>query len=216
MNKKIIKGIVLKSETRGEYNKLITIYSYEFGKMQTFVSSAKKIVAKLSYATEPLTESEFFICINNAYIKSKIIGANIINNNTKLKINFIRNLYALYVVQLIDNFLFFNYANAKKYILISRIFEILCICKYPKRVLVAFILRFLKLSGYNFLEYLKNNKNNDILNIEHIIKTLSNCSANEADMFKEAEDIKVWDCVENYLKKYTRCSSLNKFLKKFI
>ncbi|MCL2485943.1 MAG: recombination protein O N-terminal domain-containing protein, partial [Endomicrobia bacterium] len=56
-----IKGLVLNSNTHGEADKIATIYSYEWGKIQAIVPSAKKIAAKLSAAIEPLTESEFMV-----------------------------------------------------------------------------------------------------------------------------------------------------------
>ena len=47
--------------------------------------------------------------------------------------------------------------NTEKYDLITRILEILGVGRYPKRALIAFILRFLKLSGYSFSDYIRNN-----------------------------------------------------------
>ncbi|MDR1926219.1 MAG: DNA repair protein RecO, partial [Endomicrobium sp.] len=97
----IIKGLILNSKVKGEYDKLITIYSYQWGKIQAVVPSAKKIAAKLSSATEPLTESEFIVS-NNSFSRPTVIGAHIIENNTKIKINFERNIYALYAAEISD------------------------------------------------------------------------------------------------------------------
>jgi DNA repair protein RecO (recombination protein O) len=209
-----IKGLILNAKIQGEHDKLITVYSYEWGKIQAVVPSAKKIAAKLSFATEPLTESEFIVFCSHPVLRPKIIGANIIENNTKIKVDFKRNLYALYAAEVSDKFAPFNLENTMKYNLIVRIWQILSACKYPKRALTAFILRFLKLSGYSFSDYLKNNKAFAGSGIEKSIEKLSNCSGDNIDMLEEIEEEKVWNYVENYLTNYIRRPALSIFLKK--
>jgi DNA repair protein RecO (recombination protein O) len=210
-----IKGLVINVMVYGECDKLITVYSYEWGKVQTLVPSAKKITAKLAFATELLTESEFVV-FNNHYSarRSKVIGASIIQNNTGVKVDFNRNLYALYVAEVSNKLSSFNFKNVEKYNLIARVWEILGICKYPKRVLIAFFLRFLKLSGYGYLDYLKYNNSFVSKDVEKSIKELSFCSGDDVDFIKEIEDEKVWKYVESYLMCYIRRSSLSVFFKK--
>ncbi|OEG69843.1 hypothetical protein ATZ36_00220 [Candidatus Endomicrobiellum trichonymphae] len=209
-----IKGLVLNAKIQGEHDKLITVYSYEWGKIQAVVPSAKKIAAKLSSATEPLTESEFMVFGSYPVLRPKITGANIIENNTKIKTDFKRNLYALYAAEVSDKIAPFNLENTVKYNLIVRIWQILSVCKYPKRALTAFILRFLKLSGYAFSDYLKNNNAFAGIGIEKTVKRLSNCSGDNIDMLEEIEEEKIWNCVENYLTNYIRRPALSVFLKK--
>jgi DNA repair protein RecO (recombination protein O) len=207
-----IKGIVLNSKIHREQDKLVTIYSYEWGKFQAVVPSAKKIIAKLSSATEPLTESEFMI-FNNGF-SSKVIGARILENNSKIKNDFFKNLYALYALEICDKFVPYNMENADKYHLITRLWEVLSDCKFHRRVLIAFILRFLKISGYSFLEYIKNTNILIDKKVVKSIKRLSNCSGNDLDILCEIEDDKVWNYVESYLTNYIRRPSLSVFLQK--
>ncbi|MDR2645139.1 MAG: DNA repair protein RecO [Endomicrobium sp.] len=208
-----INGLVLNSKIHGEYDKLITVYSYQWGKIQAVVPSAKKIAAKLSSATETLTESEFHVFNSHPSIRPKIIGASIINNNTIIKNNFMRNLCALYAAEVSDKFASFNLENTEKYDLIARIWEILSICKHPKRALISFILRFLKLSGYSFSEYIRNNNTFIDERMTMNIKKLSNCSGNKVD-FIDVEDEKVWNYVESYLTNYIRRPAISVFLQK--
>jgi DNA repair protein RecO (recombination protein O) len=208
-----INGLVLNSKIHGEYDKLITVYSYQWGKIQAVVPSAKKIAAKLSSATEVLTESEFHVFNSHPSIRPKITGASIINNNTIIKNNFMRNLYALYAAEVSDKFAPFNLENTEKYDLIVRIWEILSVCKHPKRALISFILRFLKLSGYSFSEYIRNNNTFIDECMTMNIKKLSNCSGNNVD-FIDVEDEKVWNYVESYLTNYIRRSAISVFLQK--
>jgi DNA repair protein RecO (recombination protein O) len=209
-----IKGLVLNAKTQGELDKLITIYSYEWGKIHAVVPSAKKITAKLSYATEPLTESEFIVFNNHYAVRPRVTGANIIKNNTKIKIDFNRTLYALYAAEISDKFLPFNLANTKKYDLITRVWEILGNCKYPRRVLTAFILRFLKLSGYAFSDYLRYNDTFLDKEIKKTINKLSNCAGSDLDLIEKLEEEKIWNYVESYLMNYISRPSSSIFMKK--
>jgi len=210
----MIKGLILNTKIQNEYDKVITVYSYEWGKIQAVVPSAKKIAAKLSSATEPLTESEFIVFNNYPAIRPKVTGAIVIKNNTKIKTDFNKNLYALYAAEVSDKFTPFSLGNTEKYSLISRIWELLGVCKYPKRALIAFILRFLKLSGYAFAEYLKRNSTFIDGNVERAIKRLSSCSGDEVDFIEEIEDEKVWSCVESYIRNYISRPSLSIFFEK--
>ncbi|MDR2427785.1 MAG: DNA repair protein RecO [Endomicrobium sp.] len=208
-----INGLVLNSKIHGEYDKLITVYSYQWGKIQAIVPSAKKIAAKLSSATETLTESEFHVFNSHPSIRPKITGASIINNNTIIKNNFMRNLCALYAAEVSDKFAPFNLENTEKYDLIVRIWEILSVCKQSRRALISFILRFLKLSGYSFSEYIRNNNTFIDERMTMNIKKLSNCSGNNVD-FIDVEDEKVWNYVESYLTNYIRRPAISIFLQK--
>jgi len=209
-----IKALVLNSSMQGEADKLVTLYSCEWGKIYAIVPGAKKIAAKLSSAAEPLTESEFMVCQQHPSIRPKITGAKIINNNTGVKTDFKRNLYALYAAEIADKFAPQNAPNEEKYYLIQRVWEILAKCENPKRALTAFALRFLKLSGYAFSDYLKNNYSSADKTLELAIKKLSNCSGDDVDSFSSYDDNAVWNYVETYMTNYIKKPSVSVFLEK--
>lgn len=209
-----IKGLVLNSSTRSEADKLITVYSYEWGKIQAVVPSAKKIKAKLSSATEPLTESEFMVLQRHPSVRPKVTGAGIINNNTPVKTDFKRNLYALYAAEIGDKFAPLNMENAEKYELLVRVWHLLGHCQFPQRVLTAFVLRFLKLSGYGFTDYIKHNSSFIDKEIEKGIRKFSSCSGDDADKICDFDDNKIWNYVETYLTNYIKRPSVSIFLKK--
>jgi len=209
-----IRALVLKSNVCSEADKLVTLYTYEWGKIYAVVPGAKKIAAKLSGASEPLTESEFMACQLHPSMRPKITGAKIINNNTALKTDFKRNLYALYAAEISDKFAPLNYANAEKYRLISRVWDVLSKCENPQRALTAFALRFLKLSGYGFSDYLNNNYSAQNNSLAKIVKRLSNCSGDEVDDICGFDDAVVWNYVETYMANYVKRPSLGVFLKK--
>ena len=209
-----IKGLVLNSNIYSEADKVITVYTYEWGKIHAVVPSAKKIAAKLAAAAEPLTESEFMVFQSHPSVRPKITGANIINNNTAVKADFKRNLYAMYAAEISDKFAPFNMENAEKYELIVRVWQLLGSCSSPQRVLTAFVLRFLNLSGYGLTDYIKHNNSFIDKEIERGIRKFSSCSGYDADNICEFDDAKIWNYVESYLTNYIKRPAVGVFMKK--
>ena len=75
-----IKALILNCEISSEADKIITAYTDKWGKINAIVPGAKKIVAKLSAATEPVTESELIVYQNSQYSRPTVTGAKILNN----------------------------------------------------------------------------------------------------------------------------------------
>ena len=84
-----IKALILNAKVASEADKIITAYTDKWGKIYAIVPSAKKIVAKLNSATEPVTESELIIYQNSQYSRPTVTGARILNNNTQVNRTFI-------------------------------------------------------------------------------------------------------------------------------
>jgi len=121
------------------------------------------------------------------------------------------------VCEISDKFAPIHLPNIKKYELISRTWNLLGNSKTPLRVLTAFSLRLLKLSGYNMIDYLQRNysriKKEDIL----YLKKISNCSGDSLDVLSElnnSDDKVMWNYVESYIKTYIPQPSVGIFLKK--
>ncbi len=212
-----IKALILNVKISSDADKIITIYTNSMGKINAVVPGAKKIIAKLSAATEPVTESELIIYQTSQYSKPTVTGARILNNNTKVKQDFYKNLLAFYVCEISDKIVPFHLPNIKKYDLIARTWALLAESQNPLRVLTAFSLRLLKISGYSMIDYLKRNYSNikkeDIL----YLKKISNCSGNSLDSVEElgnSDDKIMWNYVESYIKTYIPQLSVGLFLKK--
>jgi len=210
----VIKGLVLNAKTHGENNKVITLYSYEWGKIQAVVPGAKKIGAKLASATEPVTHSEFMVFQNHPSVRPKVTGAQIIENYSALKTDLKRSVYALYAAEISDKLAPFSLEHSEKYELIARIWKVLETCKYPKRALAAFTLRFLKLSGYSFADYLKSSSDTVDGDTEKAVRKLSNCSGDEIDSVCGFDDDKIWHYIESYAMNYIKQPSVSIFIRK--
>ena len=212
-----IKALILNTKLASEADKIITAYTDKWGKIYAIVPSAKKIVAKLNAATEPVTESELIVYQNSQYSRPTVTGAKILNNNTSVKQDFHRNLLAFYVCEISDKFAPMHLPSKKKYELIARTWDLLATSKTPLRVLTAFSLRLLKLSGYSMVDYLKRNYSNikkeDIL----YLKKIANCSGDALDIieeFENSDDKVMWNYVESYIKTYVSQPAVGVFLKK--
>ena len=212
-----IKALILNTKLSQESDKVITAYTTKFGKIYATVPGAKKIVAKLNSATEPITESELIIYQNSKYYRPTVTGARILNNNTDVKKDFYRNLLAFYVCEISDKFAPIHLQNIKKYELISRTWNLLAISKTPLRVLTAFSLRLLKMSGYSMVDYLKRNYSNIKEEDIFYIKKIANCCGDSLDSIEEfvsSDDKVMWNYVESYIKTYIQQPSVGLFLKK--
>ena len=212
-----IKALILNTKLSQEADKVITAYTTKWGKIYATVPGAKKIVAKLNSATEPITESELIVYQNSQYSRPTVTGARILNNNTEVKQDFYRNLLAFYVCEISDKFAPMHLPGIKKYELISRTWCLLAVSKTPLRVLTAFSLRLLKMSGYSMIDYLKRNcsniKKEDIL----YLKKIANCCGDSLDTIEEFvnnDDKVMWNYVESYIKTYIPQPAVGTFLKK--
>ncbi|QBP40875.1 DNA repair protein RecO [Paenisporosarcina antarctica] len=56
-----VEGIVLKTQDYGESNKIVTLYSREFGKITAMARGAKKPASRLAAITQPFTYGSFLI-----------------------------------------------------------------------------------------------------------------------------------------------------------
>jgi DNA repair protein RecO (recombination protein O) len=182
-----LNGLVLRSRVSAEADKLVTLYTQEWGKITAIVPGAKKIKAKFSAASEPITESEFMIYAKHQSARPKVTSAKMTESYMVLRKSWRNFSIANYCAEICDQLTPFNAENPRKYELLRRTWLLLGEAQNPWRIYTAFVLRFLKLSGYNFYEYLVGE---GIKLPEHELKTirsLTNLSGAELDRNFELE-----------------------------
>ena len=200
-----IKGLVLKSRISAEADQLITMFCYEWGKISAIVPGAKKIKAKLAWAAEPIRETEFHVYVRDGALRPKVTGAKSLNNFTKLYGDWRRQTIAQYCAEIVDCLTPFNSENTKKYDLLLRTWQLLETSKNPWRIFSAFTLRFLNLSGYSFLEYMKNNQTLVSAGERAHIRKLSTVSGDEIDNILDLEseiEYNIRRAIDGYLSIY--------------
>jgi DNA repair protein RecO (recombination protein O) len=150
-----LKSLVLRVRISDEADKLATLYTYEWGKVTALVPGAKKIKAKLSAATEPVSETELMVYVASPTARPTVTGAKIIDSFASLRYDWRRFALAQYCAEITEVLTPFNSENARKYELLARTWKLLEAAQHPWRIFAAFTLRFLKYSGYSFTDYLK-------------------------------------------------------------
>lgn len=176
-----IKGLVLNSQISNEADKTLTLFTHEWGKISVVVPGAKKIKAKFSAISEPVTESEFMVYSSRPTARPKVTGARMLNAFPELRADWRRFAAAQYCAEICDSLTPFNAENFKKYELLLRVWHLIGHAKFPWRIFLAFALRFLKLSGYSFLEYLRKEQHFVPAKEQRAIELLSVLSGDDID-----------------------------------
>jgi DNA repair protein RecO (recombination protein O) len=176
-----VKGLILRSSVCGEADKSITAFTDLWGKVSLVVPGAKKIKAKLAAASEPVTETDFIVYAAHSRARPKVTGAKVMDNFSSVKKNWQSFVYAQYCAELCDALTPFNMENERKYELVARTWKLLATARNPERIIMAFSLRFLKLSGYSFVEYLNNHEAYLLPEEETLIRKLAALSGEELD-----------------------------------
>jgi DNA repair protein RecO (recombination protein O) len=138
-------GIILKTKNLREKDKLITIYTSDFGKIQAKAIGAKKISSKMAGHLEPITESS--LAFAKGKILDTIIGATAINNFSEIKKKLESQAAAYYVLELINEFTEFSNPDEKIYCLLKKTMEMIDNLDL-KTTLRIFEVKFLKYLGF--------------------------------------------------------------------
>lgn len=200
-----VRALVLRSQVSGEADKLVTLYTREWGKVTAIVPGAKKIKAKFSALSEPVMESDLMVYLAHPTARPKVTGGRILNGFAYLRTDWRRFSVAQHCAEISDVMTPFNAENEKKYELLLRAWELLATANNPSRILTAFMLRFLRLSGYSFTEYLRQEANAVPRADRALIERLSALSGEEADTdpaFSAASDRDLRRHVEAYIAQY--------------
>lgn len=97
-----VQGIILKQSKLGEIDKILTLYTSEFGKLRAVAKGACRPTSKFSGNVEPLTYSS--MCLTKGRSLDILTQAQTINSFWSLKGDLWRLACGLYVLELIDSF----------------------------------------------------------------------------------------------------------------
>lgn len=96
------QGIILKQTKLGEFDKIVTIYTPEFGKLRAVAKGACRAKSKLGGNVEPLTHSLMLLAKGRNL--DIVTQSQTINGFLALKSDLWRMACGLYVLELIDSF----------------------------------------------------------------------------------------------------------------
>ena len=150
-----INALVLNAKVAAEADKALLLYTREWGKISVVAPGAKKITAKMGGATEPVMESQFMVYTKSTAARPKLTGAKIVNGFLDLRRDWRRIASAMCCAEVVDVLSPYDAENEQKYDLLLRTWQLLGTAENPARIFAGFALRFLKLSGYSFVEFIK-------------------------------------------------------------
>ena len=135
-NSEITKGIVLKAMPYKENDQLVTIYTYEFGKLTIRARGSRKLTSKNAPSLLSITQGEYEITLHNG-LSTLIIGT---------AIDYYQNIKKTIEAEIIANYLleyFYRYEEENKpslehYQFLAGILEALDI-GYDYRIIYAYI-----------------------------------------------------------------------------
>jgi DNA repair protein RecO (recombination protein O) len=210
-----LNGLVLNVRVCGEADKSATIYTREWGKLSALVPGAKKIKAKLGAATEPVVEGEYMVYMAGPQARAKITGAKITSGFMPLRTDWRRFAVASACSEVTDLLTPYNLENSQKYDLLSRTWKLLETARHPWRIYTAFTLRFLRLSGYSFVEYIRRENTAPAVDKHEFeaIRKFSTLSGEEVDNetgISEALEARVGRHLDRYLSIYIQRPLLTK------
>ncbi len=179
-----LNAIILKRQNFKDDDLLVTVYSFERGKIILQAKGAKRIKSKLAGHLEPLILSNLNIT-HGKYI-DQLIGAQIIKSYQQIKSDIILIGYANYFIELIYNLTQEGHADKQVFSLLKKSLDFLITadansCKIAR---ISFGFKLLHLLGFDSsvntqlalnseISYIVKNSINSISQHKNIIKKLS-------------------------------------------
>jgi len=140
------EAIVIKQSKLGEFDKILTVYTPEFGKLKAVAKGACRPKSKLGGNVEPLTFSLMYLARGRNL--DIVTQSQIINGFPGLKNDLWRMACGLYILELIDSF---TLENSKNRLLFDFLVGILDQLSKPDNNEI--ILRYFELQLFHYLGY---------------------------------------------------------------
>ncbi|MCX7716074.1 MAG: DNA repair protein RecO [Endomicrobia bacterium] len=151
MNYELVNGFILYRKNIMEYDKTITLYTLQHGKIKVLFKGVNKLTAKFISSIEPATETELQVVrlkSPNYETIFKFAGGTVVNFNHQLRTNLKIYLYTCKIIDLIDALTLEFAKDEDKFFLMKKIFQILPFSENCEVLYFAFVYRFIKLCGY--------------------------------------------------------------------
>lgn len=101
MNNKVC-GVILKQQDYRENDALLTVYTYELGKLSFVAKGIRKMSSKNAFACMPFTECEIIYDHKDGSLIQTLHQASILSSHRKIREDFKKNCYASIVCEIID------------------------------------------------------------------------------------------------------------------
>ncbi|MFQ3675895.1 MAG: DNA repair protein RecO [Endomicrobiia bacterium] len=143
----LTEGIVLNQSNFREYDKVVTLYTLDKGKIKTIFKSVNKPNAKLLSLTQVGSEVEVYLYYSNDNFL-KVVGGKLIDGYFEVKQSYEKYVNLCKILEVVDKLTLDFLPDEKKYFLIKRGISLLKNSSNPALIYTAFVLRWIKLCGY--------------------------------------------------------------------
>lgn len=141
----VLRGVVLKETEVGDGNKMLTIFSKNYGKVTVKANGAKKSNSKFLAGTQQFTYCDYVVTkTKNIYVLN---SAEIIKSFYKITEDYETLCCALTCVEIITKNIQDNFEANEELFLLIYTFQQMATLKHPKIILSMFIMKFMQILG---------------------------------------------------------------------
>ncbi len=141
----VLRGVVLQEAEFGDGNKILTIFSKDYGKVAVRANGAKKVNSKLLAATQPFTYCDYVVNKKNNFYY--LNDAEIIKSFYKVTEDYEALCCALACVEIINKNIQENYEANEELLLLIYSFKAFANASQPKFLFSLFIMKFMQNLG---------------------------------------------------------------------
>lgn len=141
------EAIVLGQNDFGEADKVVTLYTKEFGKLKAVAKGVRRIKSRFGSAMEPFSHDHLMLYMPRKRDLYVVTGSRIIRTHKELRENFDSFITGSYVIELVNKLTEPEEPNRRLFLLILEAFR-----QIPKQdrdiIIVIFVIKFLADAGY--------------------------------------------------------------------
>jgi DNA repair protein RecO (recombination protein O) len=164
------KGIVLRSIDFGEYDRILTIYTYDFGKISGIAKGAKRSIKRFGNCLDIFSYIDIVLFKKGLKDLLRIESCDIINPFTNIRDDIITFAYASYMIELVDKIVYKEEKNVNLFDLLIYFLSLLNEGNKREELIRIFELRFISILGFrpnlNFCVVCKSRNNLRFFDIE--------------------------------------------------
>lgn len=146
------EGFIIKSRLLRDADKMITLYTKQYGKMNALAKGVRKITSKFASNLEIFNYNELVMYKKEDSDIATITGCNSRKSFHKIRNDFFKMMKGAYMVELVDKFTCHYNQNSAIFYLINDAFLLMDDIEYTNKdvlqLVEAFIMRLLSYSGY--------------------------------------------------------------------
>jgi len=145
-------GIVIAAVGVREYDRLVTLYTRELGKVRALFCGVSRPHAKMLALTQPAVEIEVQLYRSRSIVGNRVAratGGRVLEQFAQARSSLNGYLFTCTVLELTDCLTMEHLPDPRTYALVRRALEQAGDIRRPEKVLLAFTLRLVKLCGYS-------------------------------------------------------------------